>query len=503
MNFGEQLKENIKDIDTIYDLIAYCYCYMLKNISNHISFLGYYIYKNDKSKSNPNLEKLELFSFQVKKFVSEGPLNLFDRDAQAPKLMDLIEDEENRLKKYRNTEENRATIPYFILKGLDLFLEDAEYVTYKKAPLNEHFREKCLVYVNEKETLMDQVAIRRNYPNLVLENKIKYSFKNIIIIDSREVPSNYGKPQVATLYKEKDELRKIIQENKIKVVVIPTIKEQWFDFCYSGGACFHVEYHMEKLEQMKKRIIKLLTDAIDSGANIIVFPEYVCKEEIQFAISDILKERSNEEPRKMSKLLLVVAGSGWTGESNNVCRIYGSDGTELGKMYKYSAYDNTDKNGNKMIEGLDKPGKEITLVKIPGVGICQIEICRDVSENSFCLCLAKTFRPQFLLISAWSSSINIGFREQLQSIAVNTHKTCAGIANCCAAIDSMRQELGIVVAPQKDGSSVTGKCKYIERDLHACEQICEKGCFFEICYDFNGDEKQDIIVTTTIRNGLK
>lgn len=159
MNFGEQLKENIKDIDTIYDLIAYCYCYMSKNISNHISFLGYYIYKNDKSKSNPNFEKLELFSFQVKKFVSEGPLNLFDRDAQAPKLMDLIEDEENRLKNYRNTEENRATIPYFILKGLDLFLEDAEYVTYKKAPLNEHFREKCLVYVNEKETLMDQTSI--------------------------------------------------------------------------------------------------------------------------------------------------------------------------------------------------------------------------------------------------------------------------------------------------------------------------------------------------------
>ena len=46
------------------------------------------------------------------------------------------------------------------------------------------------------------------------------------------------------------------------------------------------------------------------------------------------------------------------------------------KCINNSAFDNII-NGVKYKEKLNNPGKEITLVKIPGIGICQTEICRN------------------------------------------------------------------------------------------------------------------------------
>lgn len=503
MNFSKDLKSNMEKIDTIYDLIAYCYCYILKNINNPIIFLGQYIYTNEKGMKNPNLKELNRFSMSLKERISENPMNLFDDDIRGNELINIIENEENRLKKFGKMAENRATIPFYILLGVDLYLGDKEYAPYEKAPLNEHFKRKCLIYLNTKESIMDQVELKREYPNLIVENKIKYCFRNIIIIERKEIPQSYGIPQLVTLYKEKNELNKIIQGNKIKVAFIPVLNEKWFEFCLSEGACFHIKYDIEKLIQIKNRITKLLMNAIDNGANIIVFPEYVCKEEVQAAIRDVLRRKNNEEPERLNKLLFVVAGTGWTQDSNNVSRIFGYDGSDLGKMYKYSAYDNTDKNGNKLMEKLKNPGKEITLVKIPGIGICQIDICRDVSENVFCMQLAKTFKSQFLLISAWSSSVNIGFKGQLQSIAEATHRTCAGMANCCAAVDSSREDIGVAVVPQKEVSNIVGRHNYITRYNEICEKTCQTGCFFEVCYDFDGDDKQDIIVSILFKNSLK
>lgn len=61
---------------------------------------------------------------------------------------------------------------------------------------------------------------------------------------------------------------------------------------------------------------------------------------------------------------------------------------------------------------LQNSGKEITLIQISGLGVFQTEICRNVSESEFSLKLAKVFDSQFLLISAWSPSINRGFKKQ-------------------------------------------------------------------------------------------
>ncbi len=46
------------------------------------------------------------------------------------------------------------------------------------------------------------------------------------------------------------------------------------------------------------------------------------------------------EPERLKDLQFVVSGSGWTKDSNNVSCLYSYDGNLLGKVYKYSAYDN-------------------------------------------------------------------------------------------------------------------------------------------------------------------
>ncbi len=88
---------------------------------------------------------------------------------------------------------------------------------------------------------------------------------------------------------------------------------------------------------------------------------------------------------KIEVPLFVISGSNWTSESNNVSCLYSYDGNLLGKMYKYSAFDNII-NGVKYKEKLNNPGKEITLVKIPGIGICQTEICRNYYTQPSNMC---------------------------------------------------------------------------------------------------------------------
>lgn len=207
------------------------------------------------------------------------------------------------------------------------------------------------------------------------------------------------------------------------------------------------------------------------------------------------------EPEKLNELMFVVAGSGWTEDSNNVSCIYGDDGFPLGKVYKYSAYDNI-KGGVKYFEKLQDPGKEITLLKIPGIGIFQTEICRNVSENEFCSKLAKVFGAQFLLITAWSSSVNIGFKKQVDSIVSSNHRTCTAMSNCCAAFsdcEKFRTEIGFVAAPQKNGSVVEASFEYIIREKEQCDISCSKGCIFEVSFDFNGKDKKDVALESNFR----
>ena len=501
MKFAEVMNDSFNNIRKIYDLAAFCYSYLMKVISNQNVFLGDYIQINEDAElTNPNSEMLNRFAMKVKKILEQNPYKAFSSSQQSNEIFDLVYNIENSLSDYEDPLMNQATIPFYILKGIDLYFKDRDYQTYKTAPLNNYCKEFCLIYVNIRSSLMDKIIIEKNYPDLIQPNEIRNYFKHLIILETDELPKSYGKPQLVTLHKNEEHLKKIVETKKIKIALIPAMRTRWFEFDVKQGSSFEVKYDKSQIESIKTRVAALLKWGIECKVNIIVFPEYICQEVIQTEIQNTLRQMSINDPKKLEELLFVAAGSGWTSVSNNVSCLYSYDGNLLGKVYKYSAYDN-DINGKKYTERLLNPGKEITLVEIPGIGIFQTEICRNVSVNEFCLKLAKAFNTSFLLIAAWSPSVNIGFKKQIDAIVSSNHRACAAMANCCAVfsdLEEFRDEIGIVSAPQKKGSVIEASYQYVKRNKQECG-CCESGCIFKICYDFNGTGQKDINLKTDMR----
>lgn len=502
MSFSEKLENVFNNIKTKYDLVAYCYYYLINTVKNQIIFLGEYIeINNDEQKDNPNYQMLSQFAINIKKLFKHNFISNFSEDVSADKIFDLVLSAENSLKDFGDKSMNHATIPFFILKGLDLYFQDCSYETSKSSPLNDYCKDFCLIYVNTDISILDEIMNVKNYAEIIHKNEIRSYFNHIIILETCELPRNCGIPKLIALQKNETNLKKIIETKKVRIALIPTMREKWFDFAIRQGASFEVEYNNQVLETVKNRVISLLKWAIECKANIIIFPEYICSEEIQSIISETLSQMCVSEPRKLNELLFVVAGSGWTKDSNNVSCIYDEDGFLLGRVYKYSAYDNR-KNGIKYYERLQDPGKEITLIKVPRIGIFQIEICRNVSENEFCLKLAKIFDTQFLLITAWSSSVNIGFKKQIDSIVSSNHRTCTAMSNCCAAFSDskkFRTQIGVVAAPQKNESLTEANFGYVKRQKQQCDNSCENGCIFEIIFDFSGENENDVMIHSVFR----
>ncbi|MCI9033186.1 MAG: hypothetical protein HFJ08_03850 [Lachnospiraceae bacterium] len=506
MLFVEDISQKIEEINSIYDLIAYCYCYLMDNIGNPIIFLGEYIDKNETLKrNNPNLERLDKFSMQIKYIMKQDSFTVFSSVSNFQRILDLIKTTEASLVEYGDKTLNYATIPYYMLQGLDLYFEDCDYETYKISPLNDYNKDGCFIYVNKNLSLMDDIIKNKTYPSIVHTNDIRFGFNHIIIMLKEELPKGYGIPKLITLSKQDEFINRIVENKKIKIAVIPVMRDKWFEFNIVGGSSFIVQYTDEEMIKVQEKVIALLKWAIESGANIIIFPEYTCKEEIQKEICKKLSEMAESYPEKMEELLFVISGSGWTSDSNNVSCLYSYDGYLLGRVYKYSAFDKNIKE-TKYMERLRNPGKEITLIKIPGIGICQTEICRNVSENKFSHKLAQVFNTQFLLIPAWSNSVNIAFKTPLNSIIAANHRTCAVVCNCCAAFEDekdFKNKIGIIAVPQKNVSVVEGCFTYIERTKEVCDACCEYGCMFEVCFDFNGTHEKDIEVICEFRKRLE
>ena len=305
MKFAEVMNDSFNNIRKIYDLAAFCYSYLMKVISNQNVFLGDYIQINEDAElTNPNSEMLNRFAMKVKKILEQNPYKAFSSSQQSNEIFDLVYNIENSLSDYEDPLMNQATIPFYILKGIDLYFKDRDYQTYKTAPLNNYCKEFCLIYVNIRSSLMDKIIIEKNYPDLIQPNEIRNYFKHLIILETDELPKSYGKPQLVTLHKNEEHLKKIVETKKIKIALIPAMRTRWFEFDVKQGSSFEVKYDKSQIESIKTRVAALLKWGIECKVNIIVFPEYICQEVIQTEIQNTLRQMSINDPKNLRNCCL-------------------------------------------------------------------------------------------------------------------------------------------------------------------------------------------------------
>lgn len=364
---------------------------------------------------------------------------------------------------------------------------------------DEYTANQLICSLIEKEEILE-VAESANFGSVITPNEIRNEIDTFIFLEKRDIKGTYAVPDMVTLNKNRKYLDNILRKHIIKIAVIPFSCTRMLEFPVTIGAAFGVEYTEWHKQHAKERALELLCEAIEKGANIVVFPEFICSPEIQDAISQKLSAMYDSSAERLNDLLLVVAGSGWTQDSNNVSKIYSYNGIHLGDQYKYSSF--IRKNGKQsMVEGLSNPGGATTIIKIPGIGNIQVGICRDISESTFANQLARLFSPVFLLIPAWSGSVERGFKTQLRTIVSENHTTIGVLCNCCEAFGkkSFRKNIGIIVTPYKNKTIVDGKETYIGRNEEICAECLERGCIFMCNFNFRFDNAQNGITAIPVQ----
>ncbi len=486
MDFLSAFQAHLEELDTVYDLFSFSFSFLCHTVGmqDEADFISKYILANPHSqKVNPNLQALKIFSSHIEKILSRQEEQGISFETCLCQIEAEIHHKKDTLIAFGIPSANEAAIPLFLLYAIDRYVMGKEKRCTDPEPVNKCYDEQYCIYLNGDSDLLKDASIKLRFSKKISDLCIRNQFERLVILEKKSLPAGVSPPRIISLYVEqKDQYRQQKRRDRVwRVALLPFGRNDMTKKVFKEGASYCVKYKEAHLKQGKERAVSLLERAIDAGANMIIFPEYVCFPEMQEAIQAHLQYLYQKQKKRLQKLFLVVAGSGWYEGDNNVACIYSYKGTLIGRQYKYARYHNVGRGtSGDMVEHLTAPGKEVTFVRIDGVGKCMTAICRDIPDKSYIYGLADVFSPIFLFIPAWSPSVNIGFKEPLKEITAGNHKTSSILCNCCEAFHGtgpFKEESGLVVTPYKEGSVVIGKEDMIRR----CESICDERCGTEGC----------------------
>lgn len=415
---------------------------------------------------------------------------------------------------------------FYVLEALDSYIDKnlalvrSDYRTF--GPLNRgRSKTFCLVYLHEQESFLS-VSYAEGYDGFrrpLRNTRIGSLFHAVLLIPYQQ---DSIVPQITPVFLD-DHCKQVLNERKaVKIASVPYIGFDTFSFhelsaidpCAPGkmpDGPFYIDY--DKEEDNVQRVIALLQSAINGNANIIVFPEFIMSPKMFNGIKSYLKKLDSAQK---SDLFLVLAGTSyeWDNEKgNNILHILNANGIEIGSYYKHSPFliqaeekihgvlfhPSKDPDlqaqheqeikphkqrrylGN--CEILSDPGKECTLIDVDVVGRILPAICRDVIDGRT-ESLANLFVPSFLVVPAWSQSIN-SFDTRFLTLA-NTIHTVSLLCNCCNAVKGTDKKVtGKIAVPQKRGTRMDALIQEITRDKD-CTHFCQDhgGCVVQVEINF-------------------
>lgn len=427
-------------------------------------------------------------------------------------------------------------------------LEGYRSLKYYGGPLNcGDSLEQCLVYPQSPDDSLMRKS-RGEFRQSLKSDRIGSLMETVLLMKRAKLLGRDQEPPRIVHITPSQACSDAIQGKKsIKISSIPYIGFRTIRFHVLGKPepCkadsevkgpFYVENPPEEEEANVERIVALLKIAIQDGAHIIIFPEFVMSEKMRAAVQACLHAMSDADRKN---LLLVLAGTTFhaDGENafHNVLHLFNAAGEELGRCYKFSPFrtdfDKDTQDGKHRpleffhcCEMLSAPGKECTLIDIDGIGRILPLICRDVTDGSRLRLLSDAFDPDLVLVPAWSRSVST-FQIQLEEQA-NTHLIGSLLCNCCDAVsdkneagmktgrlsllqkaDSIRKAVvslicnrrsavadqneagtktGMLCLPHKAGSAMKAVFSFIERPAK-CADTCQAhgGCVVPITLDFS------------------
>ena len=379
---------------------------------------------------------------------------------------------------------------YCILRAADTAIGDWDINLLKKCgPLDKKTNNKYRLYILPRETLNKQY---RDHINRTRAGRYSLfqDFENMCFFESEDWVKKNSIPNgiiVSTnLFKNRTSIIIGVSHfiNNDSNVVIKSRKES-----------NNKKYILYKEEQNRfaSYVERTIKKAIDNSCDILIFPEYSCSEKIREKISDYLsvcKRKNKKTP------IITIAGSTWTNDNSNVSYAYNNRGKEIGRYYKKFRY--RDKN-RKDMEDLDvnNLGKECPFYFIKGLGMILPAICRDAVEKGYTDCLTSLFFPEFLLVPAFSKSIN-DFKRHLTPFA-ELQYTSSVVVGYCDIIK--KDKVGMCFMPCKDDTMASHKEGSLYRKTCSSPDDCKNGCLqvIEMDFTFKVDDNEEVVTNTSLR----
>ena len=429
---------------------------------------------------------------------------------------------------------------FYVLEALDCYIEnnlrhnEQRYSDRRgSGPLNrDSSRKKCLVYLTEQTSFLTEAYSnnRAGFRKPMHPTRIGEMFNMMLLFEA----CTLRKPPSIHLLRV-DDAHTVRKDKRILLASIPYIGFDTFHFheLFSTEPCgpgqvpngnFYVDYSNEGEQEYIQHMITLLKSAVQQGANIITFPEFIMSPHMKQELQKHLRgmHRAHQE-----QVLAVFAGTcyHWDGKNgNNILHIFSGNGENIGCCYKRSSFlkrrvekfhgailspgkdksDGSDEDAPHRYldccELLSDPGKESCFLDIDGIGRVMSAVCRDIIDGGNTAVLAEQFLPSLLVVPAWSPSVHT-FQTRFTGLAETIH-TASLLCNCCNAIkdaetpDSCGTTTGLFCIPKKvDGYMQTES--FPIRRPPGCVGTCKarSGCVVMIEIDFTLGQPTAKIVT--------
>ena len=479
MDLPEYMSKYITEPDNIYDLAGNCFGILSEKVEKPARFISDYVSEGENG--NPNLGELNDFSETVMWEVSDlRPSRYDDFQSHVMKMIKSL-----RLRPYADKDLNELSVIYFLLAGIDAGAKTWPSFKYVSGmgPLDRDNKTGYRVYFSSRDTLhsdyVENIGRDRQYTS-----DFSAQFESFRFVNTGTWKLGENVPRMIYLPYGRNDSRR--RGKRLRAAVIPGMNEKNFEFVKTTGSSYPVDYSRTGQKRITNKIIKSVNKALDAQCDLIVLPEYITSPAVFGTIQkQIKKEYLKRGPGDMP--LLILSGSSWTNDDNNVLKVLDEFGDEIGSYYKYSAYTKkkSGKYGYELYESLTDPGRRSDLFAIEGWGVLLPAICRDVIDGEHTEVMARVFLPFLLVISAWSRSVK-SFEERQRELA-NKYFISSILANACGAVKKDAVKIGNAGIVHKKGTIAGILFQDICRDK--CSGACEKcECAYIVEFDFTYDD---------------
>lgn len=340
---------------------------------------------------------------------------------------------------------------------------------------------RVLIYPKMQKTLIDEMSgSLEKYEKKVLKKKrgglrktrdidtngINKTLSNYIIVertDLKQYNVNIHMLQDGDLF-----AKQVLGKKHLDIIVFPFDDRNIEDIMdiEINEKTFCLRGHKQESE-LSRRYMQLIERAVNSNADIVVFPEMYLSQNM---IDNVIKKLRH---MRTERSMIIIMGTLWENESN-ICFICDHRGKLIIKQHKQSPFDFKGKH-----EDLKNKEEILHFMDIDGIGRFAFGVCKDI-DNDRILDIMKVVASNIYIFPAFSSSLNV--KRTADGIATG-YNGITIFANACAALcdeDSHRVDLkeiknvGFITIPckYKNDSGVKDYYYSYERNCNGCD-ACE------------------------------